>query len=168
MTSRLRLRGCAQALHWRGRARGITHGRPPHRHARHQRRRSPSSSATCCTQRASTRSSLTPASLGPPHLPPTCRASEVFAAAGTSLRRRAARRTTAAKPSNPAADGAAKLVASCIAEGKVDGVLGLGGSAGTTIGTAAMRGPAVRRAQADGQHARQRAGAGSTSASATS
>src|SRR6185295_17589848 len=35
--------------------------------------------------------------------------------------------------------GAAKLVVELHAQGKVDGILGLGGSAGTTIGTAAMR-----------------------------
>ena len=38
-----------------------------------------------------------------------------------------------------AADGAAKLAATLYREGKITGVLGLGGSAGTTIGTAAMR-----------------------------
>ena len=38
-----------------------------------------------------------------------------------------------------AAEGVAKLAADLHRQGKVDGVLGLGGSAGTTIGTAAMR-----------------------------
>jgi uncharacterized protein (UPF0261 family) len=38
-----------------------------------------------------------------------------------------------------AANRAARLVAEAFAAGKVDGVLALGGSAGTTIGTAAMR-----------------------------
>ena len=38
-----------------------------------------------------------------------------------------------------AAAGAAKVVARLHAQGKVDGIIGLGGSAGTTIGTAAMR-----------------------------
>lgn len=38
-----------------------------------------------------------------------------------------------------AAEGAARLVAEAYARGQVEGVLGLGGSAGTTIGTAAMR-----------------------------
>src|SRR6516165_9530230 len=38
-----------------------------------------------------------------------------------------------------AARGAARLVQELHARGQVDGVLGLGGSAGTTIGTAAMR-----------------------------
>jgi len=40
---------------------------------------------------------------------------------------------------NAAASDAAKLVADAFAAGKVSGVLGIGGSAGTTIGTAAMR-----------------------------
>jgi uncharacterized protein (UPF0261 family) len=40
---------------------------------------------------------------------------------------------------NAAAAEAAKLVADAFAAGKVSGVLGIGGSAGTTIGTAAMR-----------------------------
>ena len=38
-----------------------------------------------------------------------------------------------------AADGAAKLAARLYREGRLTGVLGLGGSAGTTVGTAAMR-----------------------------
>ena len=38
-----------------------------------------------------------------------------------------------------AADSAAKLIARLYAAGQVDGVLAIGGSAGTTIGTAAMR-----------------------------
>jgi uncharacterized protein (UPF0261 family) len=38
-----------------------------------------------------------------------------------------------------AARGAAELVRAAFQRGEVDGVLALGGSAGTTIGTAAMR-----------------------------
>src|SRR5207244_3018965 len=38
-----------------------------------------------------------------------------------------------------AAKGVAHIVLDLLAKGAVDGVLGLGGSAGTTIGTAAMR-----------------------------
>src|SRR5262249_15554558 len=38
-----------------------------------------------------------------------------------------------------AARGVAKIAVDLLAKGQVDGVLGLGGSAGTTIGTAAMR-----------------------------
>jgi uncharacterized protein (UPF0261 family) len=63
---------------------------------------------------------------------------EVYAAAGTTLDaiKRAADR---GKAIEAAARGVARLVTRLQAEGKVDGVLSLGGSAGTTIGTAAMR-----------------------------
>jgi len=63
---------------------------------------------------------------------------EVFAAAGTSLEavRAAGDRGLAV---TKAAEGAAELVAKHFAEGRVSGVLGIGGSAGTTIATAAMR-----------------------------
>src|SRR6202007_2448479 len=63
---------------------------------------------------------------------------QVFAAAGSSAEavRSAGDRGRAVAL---AAQGAATLAARLHAEGKVDGVLGLGGSAGTTIGTAAMR-----------------------------
>ena len=45
----------------------------------------------------------------------------------------------AATRSNSRLQGAAKVVTELHRQGKVDGVLGLGGSAGTTIATAAMR-----------------------------
>jgi uncharacterized protein (UPF0261 family) len=63
---------------------------------------------------------------------------QVFAAAGTSIAtvQRAADRGAAIEA---AARGAAKIASDLHAAGKVDGVLGLGGSAGTTIATAAMR-----------------------------
>jgi uncharacterized protein (UPF0261 family) len=73
---------------------------------------------------------------GPPHFSPDVPREHVFAAAGTSL---AAVQKDRGQAIDAAARGAAKLVAGLHAEGKVDGVLGLGGSAGTTIGTAAMR-----------------------------
>ena len=62
----------------------------------------------------------------------------VFAAAGTTL---AELRTRADRGAavNAAAVGAAKLVRDAFEAGKVEGVIALGGSAGTTIGTAAMR-----------------------------
>ena len=62
----------------------------------------------------------------------------VFKAAGTSLEqlRQQADRGQAV---TDAAIGAANLIAEAYARGDVDGVLALGGSAGTTIGTAAMR-----------------------------
>jgi uncharacterized protein (UPF0261 family) len=73
-----------------------------------------------------------------PHFPPDIPREQVYAAAGTTLEavRKAADR---GKAIEAAARGAAKIVAELHAAGKVDGVLGLGGSAGTTIGTAAMR-----------------------------
>lgn len=63
---------------------------------------------------------------------------EVFAAAGASLAE-VRRRGDRGEAISLAAAGAARLIAAWHAEGRVDGVLGLGGSAGTTIGTAAMR-----------------------------
>jgi len=76
--------------------------------------------------------------LGSPTFPPDISAEQVFAAAGTSLRalRQANDRGQAIAA---AARGVARLVTDLHARGEVYGVLGLGGSAGTTIGTAAMR-----------------------------
>jgi uncharacterized protein (UPF0261 family) len=73
-----------------------------------------------------------------PSLVPDISADQVFAAAGTSLAaiRQANDRGQAVEM---AARGAAKLVQDLHSQGKVDGILSLGGSAGTTIGTAAMR-----------------------------
>jgi uncharacterized protein (UPF0261 family) len=63
---------------------------------------------------------------------------KVFEAAGTSLEavQRAGDRGQAVEA---AARGAARLVKELYQQGKVEAILGLGGSAGTTIGTAAMR-----------------------------
>jgi uncharacterized protein (UPF0261 family) len=76
--------------------------------------------------------------LGPPLFPPDVPRDEVFAAAGTSLEavRAAGDRGQAI---TAAARGAAAIAQRLHAEGRLDGVLGLGGSAGTTIATAAMR-----------------------------
>ncbi len=63
---------------------------------------------------------------------------EVFAAAGTTLQAMLDMNDRGAAVSK-AAVGAARTVAATHARGEVDGVLGLGGSAGTTIGTTAMR-----------------------------
>lgn len=63
----------------------------------------------------------------------------VFEAAGTSLSAMQARGDRG-DAVTAAANGAAKLIAELFEQGEVDGVLGLGGSAGTTIGTQAMRG----------------------------
>src|SRR5216117_1607547 len=76
--------------------------------------------------------------LKPPAFEPDVPPEEVYCAAGTSLEmiKRAADRGQAIAA---AAAGVAKLVGDLHAAGKVDGVLSLGGSAGTTIGTSAMR-----------------------------
>ena len=63
---------------------------------------------------------------------------QVFQAAQTSLETVRRRRDRGAAVTQAAA-GAAALVREAFDEGRVDGVLALGGSAGTTIGTAAMR-----------------------------
>jgi uncharacterized protein (UPF0261 family) len=62
----------------------------------------------------------------------------VFAAAGTSLAEMQSLGDRG-KAVTLAADGAAKLAVRLHQEGKIAGIFGLGGSAGTTIGTAAMR-----------------------------
>jgi uncharacterized protein (UPF0261 family) len=76
--------------------------------------------------------------LGPPAFAPDIPREEVYDAAGTSLATvlRAADRGGAVEA---AARGVTKVVRDLHAAGQVDGVLGLGGSAGTTIATAAMR-----------------------------
>jgi uncharacterized protein (UPF0261 family) len=63
---------------------------------------------------------------------------QVFAAAGTTLAA-VVRASDRGQAVETAARGAAKIAVELHAQGKVDGVLSLGGSAGTTIGTAAMR-----------------------------
>ena len=63
---------------------------------------------------------------------------DVFRAAGVSHEEMVARRHRGDAVA-AAATGAAKLIADLHAQGQVSGVLALGGSAGTTIGTAAMR-----------------------------
>ena len=74
----------------------------------------------------------------PPHFPPEISREQVYAAAGTTLDvvRTAADR---GKAIEAAARGVAKIASDLYAAGKVDGILGLGGSAGTTIATTAMR-----------------------------
>jgi uncharacterized protein (UPF0261 family) len=75
---------------------------------------------------------------GPPHFAPDVPRERLFEAAGSSLGAivKAADRGQAVEA---AARGAAQLVAELHRQGKVAGILGMGGSAGTTIGTAAMR-----------------------------
>ena len=76
--------------------------------------------------------------LRPPVFPPDVTREEVFAAAGEDLDalRRSGDRGRAVEA---AAQGAAHVAQDLHHQGRVDGVLGLGGSAGTAIGTAAMR-----------------------------
>jgi uncharacterized protein (UPF0261 family) len=75
-------------------------------------------------------------SQGSPHFAPDIGREQVFAAAGTMPLAVANDRGKAVEA---AAAGVAKLLVKLHEEGKVAGVLSLGGSAGTTIGTAAMR-----------------------------
>jgi uncharacterized protein (UPF0261 family) len=77
--------------------------------------------------------------LGEPQIAADIARREVFAAAGESVEalRLAGDRGTAV---SAAARGATRIVQSRHAAGLVSGVFGLGGSAGTTIATAAMRG----------------------------
>jgi uncharacterized protein (UPF0261 family) len=76
--------------------------------------------------------------LHPPVFSPDIGREDVYRAAGTSIDAvvKAGDRGQAIAA---AARGAAKLIAELHSQGKVDGVLSLGGSAGTTIGSAAMR-----------------------------
>ena len=63
---------------------------------------------------------------------------QVFAAAGTSLDE-LLRKNDRGDAVTSAAAGVAKIIAEAHLAGEVNGVIGLGGSAGTTIGTSAMR-----------------------------
>jgi len=76
--------------------------------------------------------------LGPPGFAPDITREQVFAAAGANY---AAVKAAGdrGKAVALAAEGAAKLALRLHSEGKLSGVMGLGGSAGTTIATAAMR-----------------------------
>ena len=77
-------------------------------------------------------------SQGPPTVEPDVPREEVFVSAGTTaaeVKQAGDRGKAVAR----AACGITKVVGRLHAEGKVDGVFGLGGSAGTTIGSAAMR-----------------------------
>jgi uncharacterized protein (UPF0261 family) len=77
-------------------------------------------------------------SVGPPIIEADISRDELFRRAGTNadeIRETADRGHAVSK----AAEGAAAVAAGLAAEGRLDGVFSLGGSAGTTIGTAAMR-----------------------------
>src|SRR4051812_3776947 len=70
---------------------------------------------------------------GPPHFAPDVPRERVFEAAGTTLAA-VVRANDRGQAVETAARGAAKLVVDLHRAGKVDGILALGGSAGTTIG----------------------------------
>ena len=76
--------------------------------------------------------------LGSPAIPADIPRDQVFAAAGTSLEV-VKDRNDRGHAVTVAATGAANLLAAAYARGEVTGVLSMGGSAGTTIGTTAMR-----------------------------
>lgn len=76
--------------------------------------------------------------LAKPAVTPDVTRDEVLAAAGTSLAE-LAKNGERGEAVNAAARGASELAKRWHAAGELAGVLGLGGSAGTTIGTAAMR-----------------------------
>jgi uncharacterized protein (UPF0261 family) len=76
--------------------------------------------------------------LGTPAFPADITREAVFAAAGSSLEE-VRKQGDRGRAVTLAAAGAAKLARQLHADGKIAGVLGLGGSAGTTIGSAAMR-----------------------------
>ena len=116
---------------------GGPHGRPADRHAGHQGRR------VRLRPRPAARPGvdvlvLDAGVLRPPAFPPDVPREQVFAAAGEDLEalRKAGDRGRAVEA---AAQGAARVARDLHRQGRVDAVLGLGGSAGTAIGTAAMR-----------------------------
>jgi uncharacterized protein (UPF0261 family) len=76
--------------------------------------------------------------LGPPAFEPDISRQQVFSAAGANYETVKAAGDRG-KAVALAAEGAAKLATELHRQGKLSGVLALGGSAGTTIGTAAMR-----------------------------
>ena len=76
--------------------------------------------------------------LGQPSLAADILREEVFRAAGTSLEAMI-RRQDRGEAVESAARGVAEIAAAAYREGRLQGVLALGGSAGTTIGTSAMR-----------------------------
>jgi uncharacterized protein (UPF0261 family) len=76
--------------------------------------------------------------LRPPAFPPDISREKLYEAAGTSLAT-IQQANDRGRAIEAAARGATKIVLDLLAKGEVDGVLSLGGSAGTTIGTAAMR-----------------------------
>lgn len=76
--------------------------------------------------------------VGKPAIPGDVSREAIFVAAGTTLAAMVAKKDRGVAVTKAAA-GATAIVLDAFKRGKVDGVIALGGSAGTTIGTAAMR-----------------------------
>src|SRR5688572_29958285 len=76
--------------------------------------------------------------LGQPLIPADIPRDQVFAASRNTLQE-LVQRNDRGEAVTCAAEGATQIVRQAFADGKLDGVFSLGGSAGTTIGTAAMR-----------------------------
>ena len=76
--------------------------------------------------------------LNPPSFAPDISREEVFLAAGTTLNKVLLEKNRG-KAVEVGANGLAKIAIDLFNQGKIHGVLGMGGSAGTTLGTSAMR-----------------------------
>lgn len=76
--------------------------------------------------------------LNPPSFAPDISREDVFIAAGTTLKKILLEQNRG-NAVEAAAKGLAKIALDLFNQGKIHGVLGMGGSAGTTLGTAAMR-----------------------------
>ena len=76
--------------------------------------------------------------LNPPSFAPDISREDVFLAAGTTLNKVLLEKNRG-EAVEAAANGLAKIAIDLFNQGKIHGVLGMGGSAGTTLGTSAMR-----------------------------
>jgi uncharacterized protein (UPF0261 family) len=76
--------------------------------------------------------------LNPPSFAPDISREDVFLAAGTTLNKVLLEKNRG-EAVEAAAKGLAKIALDLFNQGKIHGVLGMGGSAGTTLGTSAMR-----------------------------
>lgn len=76
--------------------------------------------------------------LNPPSFVPDISREDVFIAAGTTLKKNLLEKNRG-NAVEAAAKGLAKIALDLFNQGKIHGVLGMGGSAGTTLGTSAMR-----------------------------
>jgi len=76
--------------------------------------------------------------LNPPSFAPDISREDVFLAAGTTLKKVLIEKNRG-EAVEAASNGLAKIALDLFHQGKIHGVLGMGGSAGTTLGTSAMR-----------------------------